>query len=492
MKDAPIITPQIEYFNTLSIIGTSLSILFSLILILFLNKKQSNYSRLMRHIVISENIFIFAQMMIVTAESKDEIFEYLSKIFLNVTFGLVELDAACFKIGNGSIYYGHEAFSILLNIFICLEIILILKNPIVQVKNRLKIYFLVGTLTGVMVFLLASFTISDSTHEYSLTNIFYAHISISINLGIYLLFVFVGLISIFYLIFRFCLGKTLLQNLRNIFVIRHCVYVAVYMLCLLPNKINVFMTLLGHTPRFYLEIGILSNLFMGFTMFLIRASETHFYNKIFCRFSSGNRDSLNATRDKSRPSEANEDSNFFDSDEPLTAIISRNMNLEFMCCILYGLREIFMKPERRNKLSDISQDGMLTLNLQQSQPDKSLLNLKNITNKDFKRAKSHRIRYKKIFKDNIDFQEMEVEVSTYGKRKYVETIDSSIMNETQKSEEKDKKHYDAMVIEYCPRVFRELRRLDEITGFELERYVGYIKMLIISSIFIKLIFNLGH
>jgi hypothetical protein len=27
------------------------------------------------------------------------------------------------------------------------------------------------------------------------------------------------------------------------------------------------------------------------------------------------------------------------------------MNLEFMCCILYGLSEIYMKPERK-KLSD--------------------------------------------------------------------------------------------------------------------------------------------
>lgn len=39
---------------------------------------------------------------------------------------------------------------------------------------------------------------------------------------------------------------------------------------------------------------------------------------------------------------------------PLTVAISRNMNLEFMCCILFGLSEIFMKPERK-KLSEDSQ-----------------------------------------------------------------------------------------------------------------------------------------
>jgi hypothetical protein len=36
----------------------------------------------------------------------------------------------------------------------------------------------------------------------------------------------------------------------------------------------------------------------------------------------------------------------------MTAVISRNMNLEFMCCILYGLSEIYVKPLRKVKLSE--------------------------------------------------------------------------------------------------------------------------------------------
>jgi hypothetical protein len=460
---------ELQSFILLCMFGAGFSILFSLILIFLLNKKKSNYARLMRHIVMSENIFIFAQMMIVTAEYQIETFKLLSLIFSHMTFGIAKIDPVYFKFANGSIYYGSEAFSNLLNIFICVEIILILKNPIVQVKNRLKFYFTFASITGLTVFLLASFTIPDTSQPDSLNNIFYARISIAINLGIYLLFVLVGLISIFYLIYRFCLGKTLLQNLRNIFVIRHCIYVAIYIMCMLPNKINVFMVLLGYEPNFYLKFSIHLNLFMGFVMFLIRASETNFYNKIFCKCSS-NTKSVDVSRDKPRQSESHEDSNFFDSDEPLTAIISRNMNLEFMCCILFGLREIFMKSERRNKVSDISQnEGMITFNFQSSQ-DKSLLNVKNINPKDFKRAKSHRIRYKKIFNNNIDFQEMEVEVSTYGKRKYTETIDSSLLNESSPSEENDNsKHYDALVIEYCPKIFRELRKLDDISGYDLEK-----------------------
>ena len=242
------------------------------------------------------------------------------------------------------------------------------------------------------------------------------------------------------------------------------------MVCLLPNKINVFKVLLGYEPDFYLQHSILLNLFMGFIMFLIRASETSFYNKIFCRYSVnlGKLTDVSREGDKTRQSESHEDSNFFDRDQPLTAIISRNMNLEFMCCILYGLSEIFMIPERK-KLSDISHNDGITFNIKLSN-DKSLLNSHNINTKDFKRGKPHKIRYKKIFKDNIDFQEMEVEVSSYGKKKYRDSLESSIMNETSPNEEtvKNKDHH-ALVIEYCPRIFRELRKLDEISGHDLER-----------------------
>ena len=212
-------------------------------------------------------------------------------------------------------------------------------------------------------------------------------------------------------------------------------------------------------------------IFMGFIMFLIRASETNFYNRLFCRSNVVNSNMINQSLDKSRPSESQDDGNFFDKDIPLTAKISRNMNLEFMCCILYGLRELFMKPERRSKLSDLSQtDAMTTFNIQTSKlQERTLLNFNNITAKDFKRAKSHRIRYKKIFKDNIDFQEMEVEVTTWEKKKYVDTNDSNSIYDSAKSNEKENKDHQALVVEYCPKVFRELRRLEEITGYDLER-----------------------
>lgn len=57
------------------------------------------------------------------------------------------------------------------------------------------------------------------------------------------------------------------------------------------------------------------------------------------------------------------------------------MNLEFMCCILYGLTEINMKPERKRLSADETRlDHTITLCIQQSNTtDKSLLNSKDLT-----------------------------------------------------------------------------------------------------------------
>jgi hypothetical protein len=142
-----------------------------------------------------------------------------------------------------------------------------------------------------------------------------------------------------YLFFRFCFGKPLLHNLKNFFVVRHFIYVILYTLCFLPNKLNEFLVMFGNKHEIIsLDVGIIINIFMGFIMFLVRVSETNFYYELFCfakkkakrkssnlidlgRTISINENIINTTYN----SEKDEDDAFFDKDQPLTAIISRNM-----------------------------------------------------------------------------------------------------------------------------------------------------------------------
>jgi len=157
----------------------------------------------------------------------------------------------------------------------------------------------------------------------------------------YLIFVVLGFISIVFLFARFCYGKTLLQNFRNLFVIRHFLYVITYSIALGPLKIYILLKYIGEdflkTLNLNFYFCLYFNISVGIIMFFIRSSETKFYQMIFCFFCK-------------RKKKDGKNSNYF-VDVPLTPIISRNMNLEFMCCILYGLSDIFNKTERKNKSS---------------------------------------------------------------------------------------------------------------------------------------------
>jgi len=144
-----------------------------------------------------------------------------------------------------------------------------------------------------------------------------------------------------FLFARFCYGKTLLHNFRNLFVIRHYLYVITYSIALGPLKIYIMLKYLGSdilqrvNLNFYFCLYF--NLSVGIIMFFIRSSETKFYRMLICFFCKKNK-------------KDGKNNNYF-VDVSLTSIISRNMNLEFMCCILYGLSDIFNKNEKKNKTS---------------------------------------------------------------------------------------------------------------------------------------------
>lgn len=80
---------------------------------------------------------------------------------------------------------------------------------------------------------------------------------------------------------------------------------------------------------------------LGFVMFFIRSCETNFYSVLDCNcFRNYNENESNEENNAER-----------NKKKTLISMISSNMNLEFMCCILYGLTEIFYKKKaRKNKM----------------------------------------------------------------------------------------------------------------------------------------------
>ncbi len=77
---------------------------------------------------------------------------------------------------------------------------------------------------------------------------------------------------------------------------------------------------------------------LGFVMFFIRSCETNFYSVLDCNCIIKNYNENESNEEKKVQLKKN---------ETLISMISSNMNLEFMCCILYGLTEIFYKKKAR-------------------------------------------------------------------------------------------------------------------------------------------------
>ena len=69
-------------------------------------------------------------------------------------------------------------------------------------------------------------------------------------------------------------------------------------------------------------------------MFFIRALNTNFYYAVFCCKCKNSEGKFYNKMNKFT---------FLDLDQPLTAVIARTLNYEFLTCLLYGLSSIFDK-----------------------------------------------------------------------------------------------------------------------------------------------------
>jgi len=94
------------------------------------------------------------------------------------------------------------------------------------------------------------------------------------------------------------------------------------------------LVLLNKEPIMLLK-SLLGYSLIGTIMFFIRSCETNFYTVLECNCIM---DYLEYTQDK----ETNKN-------KTLISMISKSMNYEFMCCIMYGLSDIFYKKNLKNK-----------------------------------------------------------------------------------------------------------------------------------------------
>ena len=102
------------------------------------------------------------------------------------------------------------------------------------------------------------------------------------------------------------------------------------------------LILLNKEPILLLKSLLITSL-IGTIMFFIRSCETNFYTVLECDCIM---DYLEDAEDK----ETNKN-------KSLISMISKSMNYEFMCCIMYGLSDIFYKKQLENRKSISLQEG---------------------------------------------------------------------------------------------------------------------------------------
>ena len=160
-------------------------------------------------------------------------------------------------------------------------------------------------------------------------------------------------------------------NIRNKFVMRHFCYYFMYLVSLFPYYVYSIQYLINDGEFKYhnlFNVAIILHLSLGFIMFIIRASETKFYRVIFCQTNKNQNNYIGSSQggdeNEKKKIQGEITEGFLDPDQPLTVMINKTLNLEFMCCVLFGLSTIFSKTENKNeaKGSDTGEASNILIN----------------------------------------------------------------------------------------------------------------------------------
>ncbi len=357
------------------------SIIITFLMYFFYQSEQSLYFNIIKLISLIEISFLFSKFLSIDVTQAFIADKIISKETLIALTSPIKFDYNYIE-ANLYLYQSTKSIYLFLNIMLCIETIKLIKRPFSHSKNQINIYILLSALI---------FVISIITQRY-----IEPHIYAYINDALYFIFIASGIISMIFVIIRFCLGRPLIQSAKNFFVMRHIVYI-LFLVAIFLNELSFIniKTVTRNTIVFCL----------GIIMSLVKISEK-FY---FCE---------NNSSKKSKKKGA-------------SSMISSNLNVEFMCCILYGMTDIFMKNKNQ-----------------------SLNNIKTT------REKTHTIKYlNTIDSKGNDIKSIVLEVSSEQ--------DEKLIND--KDEEKNQEGRifntgeDAFITEYFADKFDELRKNDGIT-----------------------------
>ena len=281
-----------------------ISIIITFLIYFLYQSEQSLYFNIIKLISLIEISFLFSKFIsldITKTYIRTKIISLytLKSLTWPIKFNYDYINA------NIYLYQATKSIYLFLNIMLCIETIKLIKRPFSHSKHQINIYILISVLIFIVSIILQK---CMGVFNYAI-----------INDVLYFIFIAGGIISIVFVIIRFCLGRPLIQGAKNFFVLRHIIYI-------------LFLTIIFMNELSFCRINITTrNIFvfcLGIIMSLVKISEKMY----FCE---------NTSSKKSRKKGA-------------SSMISSNLNVEFMCCILYGMTDIFMKNKNniQNHIKD--------------------------------------------------------------------------------------------------------------------------------------------
>ena len=355
----------------------TVSIILDFLLFFFYKSEESLYFKIYKLISLFEIAFIYSKFLSIENIEKNiidiETFESLTYPF-KLNFDYYEI--------NKYLYNATKTVFLILNMVLSYETIKLIKQPFSHSKNKVNIFYFLS-----VILLVISIIIEFSFYRRDIFSYY-----LYVNDVMYFIFVIIGIISIVFVIIRFCLHKPLIQSLKNFFAMRHIIYI----LCL--SGILVADLSFINSGKFVRNIIVFS---LGIIMSGIKTSEKLF----FCGKDS---------RKKSRKKGA-------------SIMVSSNLNVEFICCILYGMTDIFTR--NKNGKDD---------------------------NKNDEKRKTHSIKYLNTFDNkasNIRSSILEINPEK----------NNGLLDETNEEGENSNNGEDAVITEYYPQKFDDLRKKDGIT-----------------------------
>lgn len=269
---------------TVSIICISLNLLsvFMNIIMIIIMKKHSLFNKIFRNAVYSEGLMHFCMMIILI--TKDLMIKLNTIIMksvgkINIIYILFDSNIELSQRWNISVFLSTIIYNLTMHLFIFLEFILMLKNPISSASFRTNIYFILSTIIFIICFFAHLRIPIEKSND--IIEIFgYYNITSIVIFSFFMIMTITLVINLFYSIKRLGFKRFLKYGSYNTILLRQFFMAFTFLICYIPMMTTILFSAINTTdllPNWFISMSFILFSSLGLFQFFFRISDTNFY-----------------------------------------------------------------------------------------------------------------------------------------------------------------------------------------------------------------------